>query len=96
MTRLAKRILIFLVAIMLLAQIPVLKETLARGVTALYVKIKYPEHSFRFKDFIYESHFGNYIISYTDQDEQRISLMLEPKFLPVIIIYDPLNEPMKD
>lgn len=96
MTRLAKRILIFLVAIMLLAQIPVLKETLARGVTALYVKIKYPEHSFQFKDFIYESHFGNYIISYTDQDKQLITLMLEPKFLPVIIIYDPLNEPMKD
>ena len=66
-----------------------LKETLARGVTTLYVKIKYPEHSFQFQDFNYESHFGNYIISYTDQDEQRISLMLEPKFFPVLIIYDP-------
>lgn len=81
---------------MLLAQIPMLKETLARGVTTLYMKIKYPEHSFQFQNFIYESHFGNYIISYTDQDEQLISLMLEPKFLPVIIIYDPFNEPMKD
>lgn len=96
MTRLAKRILIFLVAIMLLAQIPMLKETLARGVTTLYVKIKCPEHSFQFQDFNYESHFGNYIISYTDQDEQRISLMLEPKFFPVLIIYDPLNQPMKE
>lgn len=81
---------------MLLTQIPMLKETLARGVTTLYVKIKYPEHSFQFQDFIYESHFGNYIISYTDQDEQRINLMLEPKFFPVLIIYDPLNQPMKD
>lgn len=81
---------------MLLAQIPMLKETLARGVTTLYVKIKYPEHSFQFQDFNYVSHFGNYIISYTDQDEQGISLMLEPNFFPVLIIYDPLNQPMKD
>lgn len=81
---------------MFLAQIPMLKETLSRGVTTLYVKIKYPEYSFQFQGFIYESHFGNYIISYTDQDEQLISLILEPKFLPVIITYDPLNQPMKD
>lgn len=81
---------------MLLAQIPMLKETLARGVTTLYVNIKYPERSFQFRDFIYESHFGNYFISYADQDEKLISLMLEPKFLPVIVTYDPLDQPMTD
>jgi hypothetical protein len=81
---------------MLLAQIPMLKETLARGVTTLYVSMKYPEHSFQYRNFIYESHFGGYFISYADQDEKLISLMLEPKFLPVIITYDPLDQPMTD
>lgn len=85
-----------LIAIMLLAQFPMLKETFARGVTTLYVKIKYPERSFQYRDFIYESHFGSYIISYADQDENPLNLMLEPKWLPVIVTYDPLDQPMKD
>lgn len=81
---------------MLLAQIPLLKATFARGVTTIYVNIKYPEHSYQYRDFIYESHFGSYFISYADQDEQLISLMLEPKFLPVIVTYDSLDQPMKN
>jgi hypothetical protein len=79
---------------MLLAQIPMLKETLAREVTTLYVNIKYPEHSFQYRNFIYESHFGGYFISYADQDGTLIDLMLEPNFLPVIVTYDPLDQPM--
>lgn|GEM_PF-2668388 len=96
LTRLAKRTAIVLVAIILLAQIPMLKTTFARGATMIYVNIKYPERSFQYRDFIYESHFGSYLISYADQNEQLITLTLEPKFLPVIVTYDPLDQPMKD
>ncbi|WP_458125377.1 hypothetical protein [Paenibacillus sp. Z3-2] len=60
------------------------------------MKIKYPERSFQFQDFIYESHFGSYIISYADQDGTPIHLMLEPKLLPIMVTYDPLDQPMKD
>ncbi|MEC0129009.1 hypothetical protein [Paenibacillus pabuli] len=73
-----------------------LKATFARGVTTLYVNIKHPERSLQYRDFIYESHFGSYFISYADQDEKLISLILEPKWLPVIVTYDPLDQPMKN
>jgi len=59
-----KRTIVMMIAIMLAAQIPVVKELLARGAARLYTAAKYPGQTITFKHFEYKPYFGNYIISY--------------------------------
>lgn len=94
--RYMKHIIAILIAVMLAAQIPVVKELLARGVATLYVAAKYPGQTVTFEHFEYEPHFGDYIISFAAQKRDVLHLTLGPKILPIFVKYDPWNQPMSD
>lgn len=91
-----KRAIIVLIVFLLAAQIPLVKEVLARGATTLYVAVKYPAQTITFEHFEYEPHFGDYIISYQTQKSDALHLTLAPKMLPIFVKYDPWSEPILD
>ncbi|MGQ8875425.1 hypothetical protein [Paenibacillus sp. TSA_86.1] len=91
-----KRAIIVLIVFFLAAQIPVVKELLARGATTLYVAVKYPDQTITFEHFEYEPHFGDYIITYRASKGAGPDLTLAPKMLPIFVKYDPWDEPMSD
>ncbi|MBB6023004.1 hypothetical protein HNR77_004103 [Paenibacillus sp. JGP012] len=94
--RYMKRTIVVLIVVMLSAQVPAVKELLARGAAALYVAAKYPGQTVTFEHFEYEPHFGDYIISYTSQKTDSLHLMLAPKMLPIFVKYNPWDQPMSD
>ncbi|KAA8783012.1 hypothetical protein EC604_04025 [Paenibacillus amylolyticus] len=94
--RYMKHAIVALIVIMLTAQIPLVKELLARGATTLYVAAKYPDQTVTFAHFEYQPHFGDYIISYTVPKTDALHLMLAPKLLPIFVKFDPWDQPMSD
>ncbi|PZT57014.1 hypothetical protein [Paenibacillus silvae] len=94
--RYMKRTIAILIAVMLAAQVPAVKELLARGAATLYVAAKYPGQTVKFEYFAYEPHFGDYIISYTSQKTDSLHLMLAPRTFPIFVKYDPWSQPMSD
>ncbi|WP_434752804.1 hypothetical protein [Paenibacillus amylolyticus] len=91
-----KLAIIVLIVFLLAAQIPVVKELLARGATTLYVAVKYPDQTITFEHFEYEPHFGDYTVSYSTSKGDGTGLTLTPKMLPIFVKYDPWDQPMSD
>ncbi|WP_145415083.1 hypothetical protein [Paenibacillus xylanexedens] len=57
--RYMKRAIIVLIVFLLAAQIPLVKELLARGATTLYVAVKYPDQTITFEHLNMSRTLGN-------------------------------------
>ena len=82
---------IVIIVIVLSHQFTVVQHATARLSTTLYVNIKYSDRDFQYQHIEFESHFGDYFVSYKDKNGENISFIVTPKFFPVIVLYDPLN-----
>ncbi|MDT3427294.1 hypothetical protein J2Z22_002845 [Paenibacillus forsythiae] len=57
----------------------------------LYSTLKYHDSHLQYDRIEYDSHFGEYLVSYHDKNGKVVSFMITPKFLPFFISYDPLD-----
>lgn len=63
----------------------------ARISTYIYIKNNYSEMNFKYKSFEYQQFFGEYSITYIDENSKTYNFMLTPKILPVIVMHDPIK-----
>ncbi|RJE82801.1 hypothetical protein D3P07_26180 [Paenibacillus sp. 1011MAR3C5] len=69
-------------------QSKLMPKTLASIAAAIYVKTHYGGQNYSFAGVEYESHFGQYIVSFKNRSE-RLHLMMYPNAMPVLVQYDP-------
>lgn len=71
-------------------QLKPLSKIAASASALIYVNTHYNEHNFSFTGVEYDSHFGQYIVSFKNNSE-RLHLMMHPNVMPVFVQYDPLD-----
>ncbi|MFT9488444.1 hypothetical protein TEPIDINF_002973 [Tepidibacillus infernus] len=86
---------VILVVIVLLQISTILPKTVATISTSLYVNIKYNDLDLQYQYVEFDTHFGDYFVTYKDKNGKKISFTVTPKLFPVYILYDPLDAPMK-
>jgi len=80
-------VLMFILAIFQLESVSKKAASIAASV---YVKVHYAEQGFSLSGVAYEPHFGQYIVTFRNHNEQ-LHLMMYPNALPVFVQHDPLN-----
>lgn len=86
---------IVLVVIILLLISDILPKTVARISTSFYVNFKYSELDFQYQNVEFDTHFGDYFVTYKDKNGNKISFTVTPKLFPIYVLHDPLDFPMK-
>lgn len=87
-------VMIFLVLILLLlvlVQFQFTHKALARVALSIYVNNHYSSMDLQYQKVEFVPQFVNFSIRYTDKNGKAINFMVGPKFIPVYILYDPLN-----
>ncbi|MFF2889554.1 hypothetical protein [Paenibacillus sp. NPDC057967] len=93
MKRKNKRLLLaafVLVLAIVVLQSKAVPKALASIAATLYVNSHYAGKNLSFTDVEYETHFGQYIVSFKNRIES-IHLMMYPNAMPVFVQYDPLD-----
>lgn len=70
----------------------VLPYVVARITSSIYVAIKYPTKGFKFESAEYAYGFGDYFVRYRDKDGKGIGIMLTPKGLPFVVVWDSIKQ----
>ncbi len=83
-----------IVFILLLSQFEWSKESVARVSSSVYVKVKYHNQDLKFERVEYDAHFGEYFVTYTEKNGQSISFTMTPRYFPIYVLHDPLDQPM--
>lgn len=93
-TKFFKLLLSILLLLVVLSQFTPVQKTIARLSTSTYVSTHYSHMDLRYQAVEFSPQFGDYFVRYTDKDGTIINFMVTPKFMPILISYDPLNPPM--
>lgn len=72
----------------------ILQEEEARFTATVYTVIKHSDKNLVYQGLEYEPHFGQYMVTYQDENGKKISLSIFSKQFPVVVIYDPLDQPV--
>lgn len=83
-----------IILILMLSQIEWFKESVAKVSSSVYVKVKYQNQDLKFERIEYDSHFGDYFVTYKGKNGQLISLTMTPRYFPIYVLHDPLDQPM--
>ncbi|TBL79381.1 hypothetical protein [Paenibacillus thalictri] len=89
----AAKVILLVIAITAIAvsQSSAMQSVAARTSATVYVLLHYRELGLRFDNVEYSPPFGDYFASFTGKDGRKISFTVTPKFMPVLISYDPLD-----
>jgi hypothetical protein len=90
-----KKILISIIIIAILGVsefIGILPYTVARITSSIYVAINYPTSGFIFESAEYAYSFGDCFVRYRDKDGKGIGIMLTPKELPFVVVWDSIKQ----
>ncbi|SCW67417.1 hypothetical protein SAMN04487970_102714 [Paenibacillus tianmuensis] len=68
-----------------------IQRVTARLTLSIYITMKYNEMELKYKKIEYSSQFGDYIVSYESKEGIVYNFMVTPKFMPVIISFDPIH-----
>lgn len=68
-----------------------IQRVTARLTLSIYITMKYNEMGLKYKKIEYSSQFGDYIVSYESKEGIVYNFMVTPKFMPVIITFDPIH-----
>lgn len=90
-TKVTMIVILFILVIVVSNQFTVVQHATARLTASTYVSFKYIDMDLSFDKVEYSPQFGDYSVSYKDNNGKRYSFMVTPKFMPVVILYDPLN-----
>lgn len=71
-------------------QLESVSKTAASIAASVYVNAHYAEQGFSLSGVEYEPHFGQYIVTFRNHNEQ-LHLMMYPNSLPVFVQHDPFN-----
>lgn len=87
---------IVIVVVIVLFQISIIFPKIVATISAsIYVNIKYSDLELQYQYVDFDTHFGDYFVTYKDKNGNKISFTVTPKLFPVYILYDPLDLPMK-
>ncbi|TCP52716.1 hypothetical protein EV586_10891 [Tumebacillus sp. BK434] len=93
----AKRKYLLLAVILVLMQFtPIMQHAEARFTATVYMVIKYSDKHWEYKRMVFETHFGEYMITYQDENGKDFSISVWSKQLPFVVTYDPWDQPMKE
>jgi hypothetical protein len=88
----SKYLVFVIVLVMLLQFSTFVQKTEARLTSTLYSMLKYHDRHLHFMRIEFDSHFGEYLITYRDSDGEIISFMVKYKYFPFIVSFDPLED----
>ena len=82
-------LLIFLsISLTIIFTSPYLVSRISSGI---YVTVHYPNKNFKFESSEYAYGFGDYSVTYKDNSNNHLNLMLFPKKFPILIRHDSLK-----
>lgn len=87
-------VLFIIILILLLSQNNFVKESVAKASSSVYVKVKYHNQDLKFERVEYDAHFGEYFVTYKEKNGQSISFTMTPRYFPIYVLHDPLDQPM--
>ena len=85
-------IILVIALVVLLQNLDVAQKAEARLTSFVYSSIMYPDMKLRFERVEYSPHFGQYLVSYRDQNGKLLSFMIIPKKFPFFITFDPIKQ----
>ena len=88
---LSKKKLLITLSIVLLTIIFTQPYLVSRISSGIYVTVHYPNKNFKFESSEYAYGFGDYSVTYKDNSNNHLNLMLFPKEFPILIRYDSLK-----
>lgn len=88
---LSKKKLLIALSIVLLTIIFTQPYLVSRISSGIYVTIHYPNKNFKFESSEYAYGFGDYSVTYKDNSNNYLNLILFPKEFPILIRYDSLK-----
>lgn len=83
--------LLFVIFLLALQLIPVIQTMEARLTAEVYIAMKYYDKQLQYQRMEFDTHFGEYLVTYQYRSGESASLMIKPKFLPFIVSYDPFD-----
>jgi hypothetical protein len=85
---------LLLVALLFIClQLPeTIRQAEARLTAFLYITVHYPDKKLQYERVEFETHFGEYIVTYRDPNGNTAGFMVMPKYFPFIVSYDPFDE----
>lgn len=70
-----------------------IQKSLAVFSASMYVKSKYEDRKFQYENAEFVPQFGDYFVTFKDKNGNKFSLTMTPKFFPVFVLHDPLDQP---
>lgn len=67
------------------------QENAAKAASHYYVRSHYASRDFTFLKMAYDTNLGDYTVTYKDNAEQQFSFTMAPRYFPVFVRYDPLE-----
>lgn len=86
------KVLLVAIILVVLQFSPAIQKAEARLTTALYIAFNHNDMKINHKNTEFDSHFGEYLVSYQDDSGKSYSFMIKPKYFPVIVSYDPFDQ----
>jgi hypothetical protein len=76
---------------MLLQLSDTVRNAEARLTAFLYVTVRHHDAELQYERQEFDTHFGEYIVTYRDPNRHTAGFMVKPKYFPFIVSYDPLG-----
>ncbi|ASS77005.1 hypothetical protein CIG75_20265 [Tumebacillus algifaecis] len=93
----AKRKYLLLAVLLVLLQFtPIMQQAEVRLTATVYMVVKHHDKQLEYKGMEFDPHFGEYMVTYQNENGQNVSLSIRSKHFPFAIIYDPLDQPMQE
>lgn len=90
-----KYILIIFVIILLIIILwltGVIPKSIGKYTALNYVKKNYEEMNLKYNNIEFSKEYGNYIVSFSDKENNLYNLKLNSKYFPTLVIYDSIKQ----
>lgn len=91
-----RRYLLLVILLFGLHNFPFMQQAEVRFTSTVYMVLKHSDKQhLEYEGLEFEPHFGEYMVTYQNENGENLSISIQSKQFPFVVTYDPLDPPMK-